>query len=99
MSLEFNLDSLRVLQVVNDDLTSLLRSNTDCVPVGAETYRSQGRPNLNLLHLLALNNVIEEDATIESRAAQEQIVDRAEGDACADVVAGGKFEAQRVALR
>ena len=99
MSLKFNLDPLRILQVVNDDLTGLLRSNTDCVPVGAETYRGQGRPNLNLLHLLALNDVIEEDATIESRAAQEQIVDRAECNACADVVVGGEFEAHRVALR
>ena len=99
MSLKFNLDPLRVFQVVNDDLTGLLRSNTDCVPVGAVTYRGQGCPNLNLLHLPALNDVIEEDATIKSRAAQEQIVDRAKCDACADIVAGGEFEAHRVALR
>ena len=99
MSFQFNLDPLGVLQVVNYDLTGLLSSNADCVPVGAETYPGQGRSDLNLLHLLSLNNIIEEDATIKSRAAQEQIVDRAECDACADVVVGGEFEAQRIALR
>ena len=98
MSLKFNLDPLGVFQVVNDDLASLLRSNANCVPVGAETYRGQWRPDFNLLHLLALDNIVEEDTTVKPRAAQEQIVNRAEGYACADVVVSGKFEAHWVAL-
>ena len=66
--------------------------------IGAETYRCQGGSNLNLLDLLALDDVIEEYATVQTRTAEEKIVDRTEGDACADIVVGREFETKRVSL-
>lgn len=39
MPLEFDLDTLRILKVVDDDLACLLGTHTDCVTICAERNR------------------------------------------------------------
>ena len=66
--------------------------------ISTKTNCGKWRSNFNFLDLLPLYDVIEENATIKTRTAEEKIVNRTEGDAGADIVVGRKFEAQRIAL-
>ena len=70
MTLEFNFDSLRVFQVVNNDLTTLLRAHTNRMTVCAEADCREWRADFNFLHLLALDDIKEVDTAVEASTAK-----------------------------
>lgn len=64
MTFKFNFDTLRVLQVIDNDLACLLSTHSNSMAIGTKRDGSQRRSHFNFLDLLALDDIIEENAAI-----------------------------------
>jgi len=71
MSFELNLDSFGIFEVIDDDLSTLLSTNSNRMTIGTKADRCQRSSNLDLFHLFTFHDIIEKDATVESRTAKE----------------------------
>ena len=71
MAFEFNLDTLRVFKVINDDLAALLSANADSMPICAKTDGRQWSTHFDFFDLLAFNDVIEVNSAVVTGTTEE----------------------------
>ena len=64
MSFKFNFDSLRVLEVIDDNLPALLSTHSDSMPIRAERNGRKWRSHFDFLDLLSLDDVKEKEPTV-----------------------------------
>ncbi len=99
MAFELEFDSLAVLEIVNNDLATLLGAHPDRVSICAKRYRWKRCSLFDLFDLLSIDYIVEEDSWVKASTAEQQVVHRRESDSCALVVVGLKFVSHWVLLR